>query len=174
MRLVSGFFGCLPNFQVHQHPQAFQITITSYWPCFYLRHQQLLLFFQDATHLVTKWRNRLLSSTAELWLGNKSISINHLYDIINNANYSKLDHGLTKSDINPKDRQNFSSCLKLTSNDLFKILYENDDARGTLIYLQMLKMIIVAYTLVKHLVTKILAKIQGTEMLVDLGNLGTR
>jgi hypothetical protein len=116
----------------------------------------------------------LLSSTAELWLGNKSISINHLYDIINNANYSKLDHGLTKSDINPKDRQNFSSCLKLTSNDLFKILYENDDARGTLIYLQMLKMIIVAYTLVKHLVTKILAKIQGTEMLVDLGNLGTR
>jgi hypothetical protein len=54
----------------------------------------------------------LLSSTAELWLGNKSISINHLYDIINNANYSKLDHGLTKSDINPKDRQNFSSCLK--------------------------------------------------------------
>jgi len=52
---------------------------------------------------------------------------------------------LTKSDINPKDRQNFSSCVKLTSDDLFKILKDNVDTKGTLIYLQMLKMIIMAY-----------------------------
>ncbi|CAF1387704.1 unnamed protein product, partial [Rotaria sp. Silwood1] len=127
MRLMSGFLGALPNFQ------------------FYLREQQLLLFFQDPTHLVTKWRNRLLSATAELCLGNQSISINHLHDIIENDTYSKLDHGLTKSDINPKDRQNFSSCLKLTSNDLFNILNATADTRGTLLYFQVLKMIIVAY-----------------------------
>ncbi|CAF3295155.1 unnamed protein product [Rotaria socialis] len=145
MRLMSGFFGSLPNFQIHQHPQAFQIKTTSHWPWFYLREQQLLLFFQDATHLVTKWRNRLLSSAAELRLGNQFISINHLYDIIHNETYTKLDHGLTKSDINPKDRQNFSSCLKLTSPDLFKILNDNNGTQGTLIYLQMLKMIVVAY-----------------------------
>ncbi|CAM4758187.1 unnamed protein product [Rotaria magnacalcarata] len=116
-------FGSLPNFQIHQHPQAFQIKTASHWPWFYLREQQRLLFFQDATHLVTKWRNRLLSSAAELLirLGNQFISINHLYDIIHNETYTKLDHGLTKSDINPKDRQNFSTRLKLTSPDLFKI-----------------------------------------------------
>ncbi|CAF2101595.1 unnamed protein product [Rotaria magnacalcarata] len=125
MRLMSGFLGALPNFQVHQHPQAFQIKIKSHWSWFYLREQQLLLFFQDPTHL--------------------SISINHLHDIIENDTYSKLDHGLTKSDINPKDRQNFSSCFKLTSNDLFNILNADDDTRGTLLYLRMLKMIIVAY-----------------------------
>ncbi|CAM4816168.1 unnamed protein product [Rotaria magnacalcarata] len=119
MRLMSGFFGSLPNFQIHQHPQAFQIKTTSHWPWFYLREQQLLLFFQDATHLVTKWRNRLLSSAAELRLGNQFISIDHLYDIIHNEMYTKLDHGLTKSDINPKDRQNFSSCLKLTSRLIY-------------------------------------------------------
>ncbi|CAF4292534.1 unnamed protein product, partial [Rotaria magnacalcarata] len=102
MRLMSGFLGAHPNFQVHQHPQAFQIKIRSHWSWFHLREQQLLLFFQDPTHLVTKWRNRLLSATAELCLGNQSISINHLHDIIENDNYSKLDHGLTKSDINPK------------------------------------------------------------------------
>ncbi|CAM4972458.1 unnamed protein product [Rotaria socialis] len=118
MRLMSGFLGAHPHFQVHQHPQTFQIKIRSHWSWFYLCEQQLLLFFQDSTHLVTKWRNRLLSTTAELCLGNQSISINHLHDIIENDTYSKLDHGLTKSDINPKDRQNFSSCLKLTSNDL--------------------------------------------------------
>ncbi|CAF1168333.1 unnamed protein product [Rotaria sp. Silwood1] len=145
MRLMSGFLGALPNFQVHQHPQAFQIKIRSHWSWFYLREQQLLLFFQDPTHLVTKWRNRLLSATAELCLGNQSISINHLHDIIENDTYSKLDHGLTKSDINPKDRQNFSSCFKLTSNDLFNILNDAADTRGTLLYLRMLKMIIVAY-----------------------------
>ncbi|CAF5011343.1 unnamed protein product, partial [Rotaria magnacalcarata] len=145
MRLMSGFLGALTNFQVHQHPQAFQIKIKSHWSWFYLREQQLLLFFQDPTHLVTKWRNRLLSATAELYIGNQSISINHLHDIIENDTYSKLDHGLTKSDINPKDRQNFSSCFKLTSNDLFNILNADDDTRGTLLYLRMLKMIIVAY-----------------------------
>ncbi len=142
---MSGFFASLPNFQVHQHPQAFQIKTTSNWPWFYLRDKQLLLFFQDATHLVTKWRNRLLSSTAELRLGNQFIPINHLYDIINNEDNSKLDHGLTKSDINPKDRQNFCSCLKITSNDVFTILKSDLNTRGTLIYLQILKLIITAY-----------------------------
>jgi len=58
--------------------------------------------------------------------------MHHLYDIINNKNYTKLDHGLTKSDINPKDRQNCSSCLKLTSADLFKILKDNLNTRGNL------------------------------------------
>ena len=111
----------------------------------FLREQQLLLFFQDATHLATKWRNRLLSSTAELRLGDQSISISHLYSIIDNGKFTKIDHGLTKSDINPKDRQNFSSCVKLTSDDLFKILKDNVDTQGTLIYLQMLKMIIMVY-----------------------------
>ncbi|CAM4929108.1 unnamed protein product [Rotaria socialis] len=145
MRLMSGFLGALPNFQVHQYPQAFQIKIRSHWSWFYLGEQQLLLFFQDPTHLVTKWRNRLLSATAELCLGNQSISINYLHDIIENDTYSKLDHGLSKSDINPKYRQNFSSCLKLTSNDLFNILNATADTRGTLLYFQVLKMIIVAY-----------------------------
>ncbi|CAF4907930.1 unnamed protein product, partial [Rotaria sp. Silwood1] len=111
----------------------------------FLREQQLLLFLQDATHLATKWRNRLLSSTAELRLGDQSISISHLYSIIDNGKFTKIDHGLTKSDINPKDRQNVSSCVKLTSDDLFKILKDNVDTQGTLIYLQMFKMIIMAY-----------------------------
>ncbi|CAF4379586.1 unnamed protein product, partial [Rotaria magnacalcarata] len=57
----------------------------------------------------------------ELRLGDQSISIDHLYSIIDNAKFTKIDHGLTKSDINPKDRQNFSSCVKLTSDDPFKI-----------------------------------------------------
>ncbi|CAF4974424.1 unnamed protein product, partial [Rotaria socialis] len=145
IRLMSRFFASLPNFSVHQHQQAFTVKLKSRWPWFFLREQQLLLFFQYATHLATKWRNHLLSSTAELRLGDQSISINHLYSIIDNAKFTKIDHGLTKSDINPKDRQNFSSCVKLTSGDLFKILKDNVDTQRTLIYLQVLKMMIMAY-----------------------------
>ncbi|CAF1591632.1 unnamed protein product, partial [Adineta steineri] len=145
MRLMSRFFASLPNFPVHQHQQAFTVKLKSRLPWFFLREQQLLLFFQDATHLTTKWRNRLLSSTAELRLGDQSISINHLYSILDNGNFTKLDHGLTKSDISPKDRQSFSSCVKLISVDLFKILKDNVDTQETLVYLQILKMIIIAY-----------------------------
>ncbi|CAF4879919.1 unnamed protein product, partial [Rotaria sp. Silwood1] len=154
MRLVSGFFGSVPNFQIHEHSQAFKIQIKLQWSWFYLRKEQLLLFLQDATHLVTKWRNRLLSSTAKLRIGNRSISVNHLYDIINNLAYTKFDHCLTKSDINPKDRQNFSSCLKLTSDGLLQILSENVNIQGTFAYLRMLKMIIVTYIEKKTTITE--------------------
>ena len=94
---------------------------------------------------MTKWSNRLLSSTAELCIGNRAISINHLYDIINNLAFNKFDRCLTKTNINPKDRQNFRSCLKITNNDVLRILSENVNIQGTFIYLQMLKLIIVAY-----------------------------
>jgi hypothetical protein len=113
-----------------------------------------LLFFQDPTHLVTKWRNRLLSSKAKLCLGNQSISVTHLHDIIENETYTKFDHGLTRSDINPKDRQNFSSCLKITSNDVLKILNHDAYTRGTLIYLRILKKIIMAYAERKTTITE--------------------
>ncbi|CAF2033819.1 unnamed protein product [Rotaria magnacalcarata] len=72
MRLMGGFFASLPKFPVHQHQQTFTVKLKSRWPCFFLREQQLLLFFQDATHLATKWRNHLLSSTVELRLGDQS------------------------------------------------------------------------------------------------------
>ena len=45
--------------------------------------------------------------------------------IIDDSKLTKIDHGLTISDINPKDRQNFSSCIKLISDDLSKILKDN-------------------------------------------------
>ncbi|CAM4880291.1 unnamed protein product [Rotaria socialis] len=83
---------------------------------FFLREQQLLLFFQDATHLATKWCNRLLSSTAELRLGDQSISINPLYSIIDNGKFTKIDHCLAKFDMNPKYRQNFRACLNGNCN----------------------------------------------------------
>jgi len=139
------FFASLPNFTLHEHPKAFKIQPPSKWPWFFLRRQQLFLFLQDPTHLVTKWRNRLLSPTAELRIGKQSIIMEHLHRIVENDDYTKLDHGLTKSDLNPKDKQNYSSCLKLVSDDLLKILISDPCAQGTFLYLQLLQLIISAY-----------------------------
>ncbi|CAF1343955.1 unnamed protein product, partial [Didymodactylos carnosus] len=108
MRLVSGFFATLPDFKLHQHPNAFKLNLTSKWCWFYLRQEQLFLFLQDPTHLVTKWRNRLLSSTVQLCIGQQIITIEHLRDIIESRQYTKLDHNLIRTDINPKDHQKLS------------------------------------------------------------------
>ncbi|CAF4633583.1 unnamed protein product [Rotaria magnacalcarata] len=79
-------------------------------------------FSIDPVHIVTKWRNRLLSSTADLYIGNDKISMEHIEQLINNNHYTKLDHGLTKSDIQAKDRQNYNSYIKLISDDVINLL----------------------------------------------------
>ncbi|CAM4822591.1 unnamed protein product [Rotaria magnacalcarata] len=142
MRLVSGFFASLPYFKLDERRAAFDLTTTTTttkWPWFYSRSKQLLLFFQDPIHLATKWRNRLLSSTAQLRLGTQHISIEHLIDIIEDSNYSKLDHGLTRSDLNPKDHQNFYFCVKIAKDDVLSILVASAHTYGAFIYLHLLK-----------------------------------
>ena len=146
MRLASEFFASLPNFKLNERRAAFDLsTTTPKWSWFFLKPKQLLLFFQDPIHLATKWRNRLLSSTADLRLGRQRISIQHLIDIVEDSNYSKLDHGLNRSDINPKDRQNFHSCVKISSDDVLSILAADADTYGTSLYLHLLRKIISTY-----------------------------
>ncbi|CAF4578478.1 unnamed protein product [Rotaria socialis] len=61
------------------------------------------------------------------------------------SGYSKLDHGLTLSDLNPKDRHNLKSFTKIVTNDVLSILAGNSDTYGAYIYLYMLQNIISAY-----------------------------
>ncbi|CAF1088693.1 unnamed protein product [Rotaria magnacalcarata] len=145
MRLASNFFASLPNFKLQKHEHAFKIDIPNDWTWFFLSRNQLFLFFQDPVHIVTKWRNRLLSSTADLYIGNDKISMAHIEQLINNNHYTKLDHGLTKSDIQPKDRQNYNSCIKLISDDVINLLNDSRGTNGTVVYLTLLKMIVKAY-----------------------------
>lgn len=95
--------------------------------------------------MATKWRNRLLSSTAQLCIGEQTITIEHLRDIIESGQYTKLDHNLIRTDLNLKDRQNYRSCERISSNDVLNILKTNTNTQGTFIYLQLLRLIITAY-----------------------------
>lgn len=110
---------------------------------FFLRPKQLFLCFQDSIHLATKLRNRLLSDKVSLIMGSYNISSQHLQDLI--ENHSKFDHNLVSSDIYVKDRQNYASCLKISSENVLSMLDENEKASATHCYLTMLHYVTLAY-----------------------------
>jgi len=143
MRLITGFFASLPNIKLSNYRDAFHVNIPNEWNWYFLDNSQLFLCFQDATHLCTKLRNRLLSRVANLLIGNTCISINHLSTLIENV--SKLRHGLVKSDIYPQDRQHFNSCIKICSDDVINSLMFIPNTEGTIIYLRLLRSIMTAY-----------------------------
>lgn len=91
-------------------------------------------YIQDSIHIGTKLRNRLLSPSIVLPLGNFLISASHLQYLIKDV--SKDKHSLTATDIDPKDRQNFGSLEKILKPNIRKLLEENvPDSDGTVLFL---------------------------------------
>lgn len=131
MRVSLGFFA---DFAYHYHPDIFHVNIPKTWSWFYMHHSLLYICFQDPMHVVTKLRNRLLSVTTHLLLGNQLINMEPLLYLINN--FSKFDHLLVQSDINPKDRQNYRSAEKISSDNVLNLLDKIPNSYGTFIYLQ--------------------------------------
>ncbi|CAF4689296.1 unnamed protein product, partial [Didymodactylos carnosus] len=43
------------------------------------------------------------------------------------------------------NRQNFSSCIKISSDDVLKILYDQNDTKGTYVYLSLINLTISAF-----------------------------
>ena len=123
---------------------VFHVKIPNSWSTwFFLRSKQLFLSFQDATHIATKLRNRLLSKTASLFMGSYRVSSKDLEKLINEI--PKFNHGLVISDLYVKDRQNFSSCFKISSENVLNLLDQNKAAAGTHCYLSILNSVIIAY-----------------------------
>ena len=113
---------------------------------FFMLSRQVFLFFQDPMHLCTKLRNRILSETSSMLIGNEEVSIEVSMKLIENE--SKLVHGLVKTDIDSKDRQNFTCCLTLSDDDVLAVLENIEYSQVTRIYLRPLRSVILAY--VKH------------------------
>ncbi|CAF1047228.1 unnamed protein product [Rotaria sp. Silwood1] len=144
MRLITGFFAKLPNIPISERNDVLEVKLPKNWSSwFFMRTRQLFFCFQDPVHLCTKIRNRLLSQSASMFIGNGKISVDVLFDLINNQ--SKLIHGLVKTDVYPKDRQNFSSCAKISTDDVLSALNNVSDSYATQIYLRLLRSIILAY-----------------------------
>ena len=67
-------------------------------------------------------------------MGEYHANIDHLIQLIDN--HSKIDHGLTISDVCPKDKQNYASCEKITNNSIFPVLKKIANSEGTQAYLK--------------------------------------
>ncbi|CAF3621841.1 unnamed protein product [Rotaria socialis] len=143
MRLVTGFFTTLPNIKLDAYKDSFRVNIPEEWNWYFGCDSHLFLCFQDATYLSTKLRNRLLSRTAHMLIGNRCICIHYLSALIRNT--PKLRHGLVKSDIFPQDRQNFSSCVKICIDDVINCLNNIKDSEGIIMYRRLLRSIMIAY-----------------------------
>jgi hypothetical protein len=146
MRLATGFFAKYNNITICDRVDALEIDLPQEWKAwFFMPIRQLFFCFQDPAHLCTKLRNRILSDTSSLLIG-KEVSIEVLMELIESK--SKLVHGLVKTDVNPKDRQNFTSCLNLSDDGVLAALEDIEGSRATRIYLRLLRSIVLAY--VKH------------------------
>ncbi|CAF3345178.1 unnamed protein product [Rotaria socialis] len=143
MRLLMGFFADMPNQQFHLRDNAFYVDIPKSWDWLFMRNHQRIVFFQDSIHLCTKLRNRLLSSKATMLFGDKLISIGHILQLIETP--SKLNHNLVKSDVLPKDRQNFVSCEKISNEVVLNELTSIPASEATKIYLEIIRNIRYAF-----------------------------
>lgn len=110
---------------------------------FFLRRRQLFVCLQDPTHVCTKLRNRLLSGTADLVIGDQHVSLTFLTEMM--ITNSKVKHGLVKCDIYPRDRQNFASCDKISSDDVLFELEKVQGSAATRLYLKLIRSTIIAY-----------------------------
>ncbi|CAF3975766.1 unnamed protein product, partial [Rotaria sp. Silwood1] len=145
MRLTSNFFVEHQTLNICSDTSAFTVKIPSNWSSWFLLNStQLFIFMQDGIHLCTKIRNRLLSKIAKLKMGLYDVSINHLFKLIDTTN--NMDHNLCKSDLDIRDKQNFSSCQRIADDKVLNLLMLNDEYKATYIYLLMLNLLIITYT----------------------------
>lgn len=101
-------------------------------------------FFQDTVHIGTKMRNfflRTIKNEKKCPFGKYFINWNHINFILNN--FSKDEHQLTASVLNPIDRQNFHSVLKLCHPRVIVLLKQHvKGSEATILFLQMMKDVI--------------------------------
>jgi len=76
-------------------------------------------------------------------IGKGEVSIKVLNELIETK--SKFVHGLVKTDIEPSDKQNYKSCLKILNEEVINALEDIDGSLATQIYLRLLRSIALAY-----------------------------
>ncbi|CAF4499961.1 unnamed protein product [Rotaria magnacalcarata] len=135
MRDSMGFFSKFET-GFENHPDHFEISMLQNTSWFFLKPHQLFVCLQDGVHLCTKLRNRLLAANVVLLMGEQYASVSYLIELIENC--SKIDHGLVISDVYPKDKQNFASCVKISSNGVLNVLKKIQNSEATQVYLQVI------------------------------------
>ena len=75
-------------------------------------------------------------------MGKYLIDKEHIIYLI--ESHSKIEHNLIKCDINIKDRQNFPSCRRISSENVLNLL-NTENFKATCVYLSLLRSIIIGF-----------------------------
>lgn len=101
-------------------------------------------YIQDTTHIATKLRNFILRTRYDkrsLPFGNGFIRIEYLYELLNM--FTKDKHQLTASTLNPVDRQNFRSALRICHKRVTDLLRDHiKESESTSQFLRIMRDII--------------------------------
>lgn len=89
---------------------------------------------QDGIHLCGNLRNRLLSSDVCLIIGDQCASTDHLLNLIEHQ--SKIDHALVLTDIFVKDKQNYASSEKISTDAVLICLKRIQGSAATQVYIK--------------------------------------
>lgn len=105
-------------------------------------------YYQDTIHILTKMRNFFLSTkvngSRQLPFGNKwCITISHLERLYEKGN--KHEHGLTKTILNPIDRQNFFSAKCMCAKKVTDALKSIPNSKATVKYLEIMRDVMDAF-----------------------------
>ncbi|KAK4880666.1 hypothetical protein RN001_008812 [Aquatica leii] len=96
-------------------------------------------YLQDAYHIETKSRTRLLKEGIIMPLGSYQVSVTHLEELIKSI--SKDQHLITMSDLKAEDKMNFSAAEKISSQKILNQLENFPESAGTKAYLQIMNFI---------------------------------
>lgn len=94
---------------------------------------------QDMLHVITKLRNNLIQMSYPLKIGKHIISVNFLYNLIDN--FPRGEHELTQTDIDCPDRMNVGSAIKLFAPNVIELLETNyrQETKGLVLYLTIMR-----------------------------------
>jgi hypothetical protein len=110
---------------------------------------------QDAIHTANKMKTRLLNDSNQLFVGQTMASIQHLRELVNDPKLTKMNHGLTQTDVNSsdstKDKMSFSSTLRMCDDRVLELLKSRNI--GTYYYLKVMNSFIRAFIVEKEKVT---------------------
>lgn len=104
-------------------------------------------YSQDTVHIGTKMRNfflRTIWNEEKLPFGKYYINWNHLKFLL--CNFSKGEHQLTATVLNPIDKQNFASVLRMCHPRVTNLLkYHVSDSEATVVFLNIMRDVIDSY-----------------------------
>ena len=110
---------------------------------FKVQHPTILAYIQDPIHIAVKLKTKVTKPSCILPIGHYLVGIHSLRMVI--QNYSKDQHGMRISDIAHRDKQNFEAVMRITSSSVLMLLKQIPDAKGTHLYLTVLRCIVDSY-----------------------------